>query len=62
MDDKTPKTLSVPAAGRRYFNLSRNASYRAAARGDLPVIRVGRLQRVPIMQMEAKMAGTDPDK
>ena len=29
-----PKTLSVPEAGRRYFNLSRNSSYEAAARGN----------------------------
>ncbi|MCA1546451.1 hypothetical protein I6F36_06480 [Bradyrhizobium sp. BRP19] len=28
------------------------ASYRAAARGDIPVIRVGRLLRVPIKAMD----------
>ena len=29
-------TISVPEAGRRYFGLSRWASYQAAERGDLP--------------------------
>jgi len=51
-----PKTLTVPEAGRRYFDLSRNASYEAARRGDIPVIRVGRLLRVPIVAMERKLA------
>jgi hypothetical protein len=51
------KTLSVPEAGKRYFDLSRNASYDAAARGDIPTIRVGRLLRVPVMAMERKLEG-----
>jgi hypothetical protein len=46
-------TLSVPEAGRRYFGLTKNASYTAALRGDLPTIRVGRLLRVPVRAMEA---------
>ncbi|MES2294590.1 MAG: DNA-binding protein [Pseudomonadota bacterium] len=46
------KTMSVPEAGRRYFGLSKNGSYEAAARGDIPVIRVGRLLRVPVVAME----------
>jgi hypothetical protein len=36
------KTLSVPEAGRKYFNLGRNASYEAAKRGDIPTIKIGR--------------------
>ncbi|MDJ0981195.1 MAG: hypothetical protein QNI94_06215 [Kiloniellales bacterium] len=56
MMSNEPKTLSVPEAGRRYFDLSRNASYEAARRGDIPVIRVGRLLRVPIVAMERKLA------
>jgi hypothetical protein len=35
------KTMDVVAAGKKYFNLGRNASYDAAKRGDLPVIRIG---------------------
>jgi hypothetical protein len=47
-----PLTLSVPEAGWKYFGLSRNGSYAAAARGELPTIQVGRLLRVPVRAME----------
>ena len=47
-----PLTISVPEAGRRYFGLSRNAPYLAAQRGDLPVIKIGRLLRVPVRALE----------
>jgi hypothetical protein len=50
-----PKTISVPDAGRIYFDLCRNASYEAAKRGDLPVVRIGRLLRVPIAALERKL-------
>ena len=55
MRDKTPLTISVPEAGERYFGLSRNGSYDAAARGEIPTIRVGKLLRVPVRAMEAKL-------
>jgi excisionase family DNA binding protein len=45
-------TLTVPEAGKRYFGLSRNAAYDAAARGEIPTIRIGRLLRVPVRAME----------
>jgi hypothetical protein len=48
-----PLTLSVPDAGRRYFGMSKNASYDAAARGEIPTVRIGRLLRVPVRAMEA---------
>jgi hypothetical protein len=54
-----PKTLTVPEAGRRYFDLGRNASYEAARRGDIPTIRIGRLLRVPVVQMERKLEEID---
>jgi hypothetical protein len=50
------KTVSVPVAGRRYFDLGRNASYEAAKRGDLPVIRIGSRLRVPIAALERMLA------
>jgi hypothetical protein len=55
-----PKTLSVPEAGRRYFGLARNASYDAARRGELPVIRIGGRLRVPVIALERMLddAGT----
>jgi hypothetical protein len=52
MDDTTPITLTVPEAGRRYFGLCRNAAYAAADRGELPVIKIGRLLRVPVRALE----------
>jgi hypothetical protein len=52
-DDTTPLTTSVPAAGKKYFGLSKNASYDAAARGEIPTVKVGRLLRVPVRAMEA---------
>jgi len=55
-----PKTLSVPDAGRIYFGLSRNASYAAAARGDFPLIRIGkRTLRVSVPGLERMMRGED---
>jgi hypothetical protein len=53
--NEAPKTISVPEAGRRYFNLSRNASYAAAERGEIPVIRIGRLLRVPVRALEGML-------
>jgi hypothetical protein len=50
-----PLTLDVPTAGKRYYNLGRDASYSAARRGDLPTIRVGRNLRVPVRAMDAKI-------
>src|SRR5262249_2092898 len=46
------KWTKQPRAGKRYFGLSRNAAYDAAARGDIPVIRIGRLLRVPVRALE----------
>ena len=55
MSDEAPLTLTVPEAGKKYFGLSRDASYAAAQRGDLPTIRIGRLLRVPVAVMERKL-------
>jgi hypothetical protein len=49
------ETMSVPEAGKKYFNLSKNAAYDAAARGDIPVVQVGKLKRVPVRLMERLM-------
>jgi hypothetical protein len=55
MSDDTPKTLSIPQAGAKYFGLSKNGSYDAARRGEIPYITVGRLKRVPTVVMERMM-------
>jgi hypothetical protein len=52
-------TMSVPAAGRRYFGLARNASYAAAARGELPTIRVGGRIFVKVAALEKMLAEAD---
>jgi hypothetical protein len=46
-------TWSVPEAGQYIYGLSRRSSYLAAKRGDFPVVRVGRLDRVPIAAVAA---------
>ena len=49
---KIPKTISVPEAGKVYYGLSKNGSYEAARRGDIPTIQVGRLKRVSVAVMD----------
>jgi len=43
--------LTVPEAGAK-LGLTRNAAYQAAARGEIPVIRFGKLMRVPKVAIE----------
>lgn len=52
MTNELPEMMSVPEAGKKYFGLSRNAAYRAADSGVIPVVRVGRILRVPVAAME----------
>jgi hypothetical protein len=60
MANAAPLTIPVPEAGKRYFNLSRAASYAAAERGEIPTVRIGRLLRVPIAAMDAILAAAKP--
>jgi excisionase family DNA binding protein len=57
--DEDELTISVPEAG-RLLGLGRNASYDAARRGELPVLRFGRKLRVPIVAFERLLADTKP--
>jgi len=50
-------TVSVPEAGRRYWGLSRNGSYEAARRGEIPTVRVGRKLRAVIRKIELQLSG-----
>lgn len=45
-DQNKRLVYAVPEAG-EMLGLSRNASYEAAKRGDIPVIKIGKLLRVP---------------
>jgi hypothetical protein len=54
-----PETMSIPEAGKKYYGLSRNGSYDAAERGDIPYVQVGRLKRVPIRAMERRLENVD---
>jgi excisionase family DNA binding protein len=53
--NESPRTLSVPEAG-RWLGIGRNASYEAARRGEIPTIRIGRLLRVPVVALERKLS------
>jgi hypothetical protein len=57
-------TMSVPAAGQKYFGLSRNASYAAAARGEIPTIKIGSRIFAVVAGLERKLeqAGLDDHK
>jgi hypothetical protein len=59
MDNQAPKTISVPEAGKHYFGLAKNASYEAAARGEIPIIKIGGRLRVPVCQLERMLEGQD---
>jgi hypothetical protein len=52
-------TMSVPAAGKKYFGLGKFASYQAADQGLIPYVRVGRFMRALPQQIERKLAGDD---
>ena len=45
------RVYKVPEAG-AILGLSRNASYEAAKRGDIPTIKIGKLLRVPVRAIE----------
>lgn len=51
-----PHTYSVPEAG-RILGLGKNASYEAARRGEIPVLRFGRKLRVPRVALERLLMG-----
>ncbi|HWZ38259.1 MAG TPA: excisionase family DNA-binding protein [Bradyrhizobium sp.] len=55
MSKKCEKTITVEEAGRRYFGISGPTSYAAVKRGEIPVIRIGRLLKVPVAAMEELM-------
>lgn len=52
-------TMSVPAAGKKYFGLGRNASYAAASRGEIPSVRIGSRLFAVVSALD-KLVGVEP--
>lgn len=52
-------TCSVPEAG-RMLGIGRNAAYAAAARGEIPTLRLGHAIRVPLARLHA-LVGLPPE-
>ena len=48
-------TADVPEVGRICYDLCRNASYAAAARGDIPTIKIGNLLKVPTAALRRQL-------
>jgi excisionase family DNA binding protein len=48
--------VSVPEAG-RVLGLGRNAAYEAVKRGEIPVLRFGKLLKVPTAWLERVLRG-----
>jgi len=47
--------ISVPDAGKLFFNLARNAAYDAARRGDFQTIKIGGKIVVPVAPIAAQL-------
>ena len=50
-------TISIPQAGVVLGLRSKNTAYAAADRGEIPVIKLGRLRRVPVAQLVRMLDG-----
>jgi excisionase family DNA binding protein len=49
-------TMTVTQAGKK-LGISRNGAYEAAARGEIPTIRIGRLLLVPKLAFQRLLEG-----
>lgn len=58
--DLTPRTISVPEAG-KILGISQTKAYQLAQRGEFPVrvLQLGRMKRVSINQLEAYLNGEE---
>ena len=55
----TPKTVNVEEAG-RMLGIGRNSAYEAVRRGEIPVIKIGKLLRVPVVALERMLEQARP--
>lgn len=58
--DELPATISIAEAG-ELLGVSRRTAYRAAARGQIPTVRIGRRLFVPTLQL-LRLLGHEPDE
>jgi excisionase family DNA binding protein len=55
-------TYTVPQAG-RLLGIGRNAAYEAAATGKIPVVKIGKLLRVPKLALQRMLdVERDPER
>jgi excisionase family DNA binding protein len=54
-----PETTTVAEAAKR-LKIGRNQAYEAAARGEIPVIRIGRRWLVPTVKLDRLLGGESP--
>jgi hypothetical protein len=52
-------TVTVPVAG-QVLGIGRDAAYAAAARGEIPVLRLGRSLRVPVPKLLELLGAPSP--
>jgi excisionase family DNA binding protein len=53
-------TISVPEAG-QVLGIGRDAAYAAAARGEIPVLSLGRSLRVPVPKLLQMLGASGPE-
>ena len=54
-------TLSIPEAA-KVLGISRYSAYEAARRGDIPILKIGKLRRVSRAQLMRMIEGNVVDK
>jgi excisionase family DNA binding protein len=54
-----PKTVNVEEAG-QILGIGRNSAYEAGRRGEIPVIKIGKLLRVPVVALERMLEEARP--
>lgn len=59
MSINNEKTMSVPETG-KLLGIGKNSSYRAAERGEIPTIKIGKKLRVPIVALNRMLEGEKP--
>ena len=59
-DQMTAKTISVEEAA-KILGIGRNSAYEAARNGQLPVIKIGKLLRIPVVALERMLEEARPN-